>query len=245
MILIDDRDGSRELLLCPVMQGHAVLGRLDFGDAMLTGHGPDGGTITVGVEVKSVSDLLTSISTGRLGGHQIPGMLRTYDRCWLLVYGQARPDSDRYLEYRKGKGWRKYRVGKRYVPWSYLEGFLLTASMVGGVHIKWVNTRDEAAAWLVILAHWLDKPWDKHHGLSVFYDGNAQAIIPGRDPGEEQVARTAASLPAIGWERAWAAARHFGSIKAMALADEKEWTKVKGIGPVIAHSVVEAIRRKK
>lgn len=246
MILVDDRDGSRGLLRYKALHGRAVLGRLEFGDVLLSGHGPGGSSITVGVEVKSVRDLLSSISTGRLGGHQIPGMLKAYDYSWLLVHGQTRPSPENILEYRhEGKPWRKYAIGQRPVPWSYLEGFLLTASMVGGVQVKMVASMEEAAAWLAVFSHWLEKPWDRHRGLSVFDQSRAQAALPESDPVEMQMARTAASIPMLGWDRAWSAARHFSSITEMFDATEKDWTEIRGIGPVIAKSVVETVRRRK
>jgi len=246
VVLIDDRDGSRDLLACPSLQGRGVLGRLDFGDAMLTGHGPDGSTISVGVEVKSVSDLLSSISTGRLGGHQIPGMLRTFDYSWLLVYGVVRPGHDGSLEVRgKGKSWRKFHIGKRAVPWSYLEGFLLTATMTSGLKFKHVYDYNEAARWIAVLDHWLEKPWENHKGLSVFDTSGTTAVLPESDPVEAQIAKTAASLPNIGWDRAWKAARHFDSVIDMVTAPESGWKEIAGIGPVIAKTVTTAIKRKR
>lgn len=246
MIIVDDREGSRNLLACPVLQGRGVLGRLDFGDVMLTGHGPDASTVTVGVEVKSVSDLLSSIATGRLGGHQIPGMLKSYNHSWLLVHGACRVAADNSLEVRgKGATWRKFHIGKRPVPWSYLEGFLLTATMLSPLRVKWCHNFDEAATWLTVFDHWLEKPWDKHRGLSVFDTSGTASPIPESDPVESQIARTAASLPAIGWDRAWKAAKHFESVLAMVNAQESDWKAIKGIGPVIAKSVHTAIKRRK
>lgn len=246
MIIVDDREGSRNLLVCPVLQGRGVLGRLDFGDVMLTGHGPDASTVTVGVEVKSVSDLLSSIATGRLGGHQIPGMLKSYDHSWLLVHGACRIGSDNSLEVRsKGATWRKFHIGKRPVPWSYLEGFLLTATMLSPLRVKWCHNFDEAATWLAVFDHWLEKPWDKHRGLSVFDMSGGTTALPGSDPVTTQMAKTAASLPSIGWERAWASAKHFNSLNEMFNATADDWKKIDGIGPVIAKSVHTVIKRRK
>lgn len=246
VFLVDDREGSRNLLACPVLQGRGILGRLEFGDVMLTGHGPNASTISVGVEVKSVSDLLSSISTGRLGGHQIPGMLKSYDHSWLLVYGVVRAGNDNSLEVQgRNKTWRKFHIGKRPVPWSYLEGFLLTATLISPLRIKWCYDYDEAAMWLAVLDRWLDKPWDKHRGLSVFDTSGETAAPPGSDPTEAQIAKTAASLPNIGWDRAWKAAQHFDSVLDMVTAPESEWRTISGIGPVIAKTVNSTIRRKK
>jgi ERCC4-type nuclease len=221
--------------------------QLEFGDAMLTGHGPDGGTLSIGVEVKGVGDLLSSISTGRLGGTQIPGLLKSYDVVWLAVYGTVRPGPNNLLQVRRGPKWDTFKVGRRPVPWAYLEGALISYQLLATLQskplfVKWLYDIDEIAAWLAVLDHWLEKPWDRHKALSVFDQSRQLVAPPGMDPVEEQIARVAAALPAIGWDRAWKAARHFGSVVDMMGANEKEWEKIPGIGPVVAEAVVLAIQ---
>lgn len=245
MIIIDDRDGSRELASYPVLADRCVLGTLEFGDAMMSGHGPDGGTLTVGVEVKSIHDLLSSISTGRLGGHQIPGMLRSYDRCCLLIYGDWRPGSDGNLQIRKGSSWRTYHIGRRLMPWAYVEGFLLTCWFKAGIPTMRACDKEQAATWLAILDRWLDKPWEKHKALEVWDRSKELAAPPESDPTEELIARVASQLPAIGWDRGWAAAKHFDSVSAMMDAPWEEWKQIPRIGPTIAKAVTTAIKRRK
>jgi hypothetical protein len=153
---------------------------------------------------------------------------------------------DQSLEVRgKSNTWRKFHIGRREVPWSYLEGFLLTATTMSPLNVKWCHDFNEAAAWLAVFDHWLEKPWDKHRGLSVFDTSGATAAPPESDPVEAQIARTAASLPNIGWDRAWKAAKHFNSVVDMVTAPESNWKEIAGIGPVIAKSVTAAIRRKR
>lgn len=252
MVIIDDRDGSRDLASIYPLEERAILGHLEAADVMLTGHGPNASTITIGVEVKSVSDLLTSISTGRLGGHQIPKMIPAYNYTWLLVYGEVRPSTDNYLMIYKSKsykrrkpGWVRYRVGGRDVPWSYLEGWLITAQLFSGIRIKWVLDLGTAARWLCILDRWLEKPWERHRGLSVFDRSGEPGLMPGVGAVESQIARTAASLPAINWVRGHAAARRFESVSDMMNADPADWEQIDGIGKIIAREVVSTIRRKK
>lgn len=243
MIIIDDRDGSRDLI--GYMDERAILGRLEFGDVMLSGNGPNDTTITVGVELKSISDLLSSISTGRLAGHQIPGLIRSYDHAWLLIFGATRPGPSNCLQIRKGKLWKTHYIGKRPTPWSFLEGFLLTAQALSGLRVKTVHDKEQAAKWLMVLDHWLEKPWEKHKGLQVFDQSGQPAFIPNSNETEELMARIASQLPAVGWQRGWAAAKHFDSVQDMIGAAPTEWVKVPGIGKVIAESAVRAIRRKK
>lgn len=246
MVIVDKRDGSRGLAYCAALLDHCQLDTLEFGDVMLTGHGPDPEkSITIGVEVKSVHDLLQSISTGRLAGHQIPGMVKSYDHCWLLIYGNARPGADNYLEVNRQGRWQHFRLGRNPVPWSYLEGFLLTAQLFSPIRIKWVYNEDEAAKWISVFDRWLSKKWDQHKGLQVFNESQAQAAPPGADPVEAQIAKIAAQLPGVGWTRAWGAARHFDSIEQMMEASMLEWQEIDKIGPVLAKSIRQTIRRKK
>jgi ERCC4-type nuclease len=243
----------------PVLEDHHALTTLEFeidgrivacGDVMLTGHGPGGKTLRVGVELKKMSDALTSISTGRLGGTQIPRMLRVYDVVFILTYGQYRVGAHNYLEVRRRDGWQQYRIGTRAVPWSYFEGFLLSAQIQASLlskplFHKHVYDINEAAHWLRVLDSWLEKPWDKHRARAVFDKSREMSALPNADPVETQIARTAASLPAFDWVRGHAIAKHFDSIEEMMGASIKRWQEIKGVGPVLAKAAYTAIRRRK
>jgi len=245
MILLDSRDGSRGLADLPVLDGYCELTRLEWGDAMLTGHGPGGSTISVGVEVKSITDLIQSIGNGRLGATQIPGMLRTYDHNFLLYYGEHRPGPGNVLQIRRGHSWRTHKVGPRAVPWAYLQGWLLTASMLTPLRIVHVQDEHEVGCWLRTLDHWLEKPWDKHKALAVFDRSRDTVAPPAADPVEVQIARTAASLPAIDFVRGFDIAHHFNSVQEFINASRTDLMDVPGIGPVIALAVHDAINRRK
>src|SRR3989304_2010126 len=86
MVLVDDRVGSAGLA---DLLKDAILTTLEYGDCAFSGNGPNG-IIKIGVERKAISDLIQSINSGRLSGHQLPGLLETYDRVYLLVEGQWR-----------------------------------------------------------------------------------------------------------------------------------------------------------
>lgn len=260
--MVDQRDGSRDLMdhLDP---DESALTLLNFeidgkevacGDAMLIGNGPRGTSLSIGVELKQMSDLLSSISTGRLGGTQIPRMLKIYDALFILTYGEYRTGPSNHLQVRKWKrgkpSWQNFRIGRQPVPISYLDGFMLTAQLKATLECKplfhkHVHDIREAAVWLQVLNHWLAKPWDKHRGLSVFDRSREISAPPDADPVEVQIAKTASSLPAIDWVRGFAIASHFDSVEDMVLADKAEWQKVHGIGPVIAKEAFNAIRRRK
>lgn len=237
-MIIDDRAGSRELVFIPPLDELACLSRLEAADVAITGNGPVG-VVSVGIEVKSVTDLLQSEGNGRLRD-QLEGMLRAYDVCWLLTYGEYRAGPCNRLEIVRGSRWRTHRVGKHDVPYGYLEGVLLTANTAGISH-KHVNDENQVAAWLACLERWWDKPWAKHRSFHKFNRAGGMSVVPDLAPDILQKMRIAADLPGVGWERALAAAASFPSVKAMINASEQEWCDVPGIGKVIAKQIVRAV----
>jgi len=72
---IDKRDGS-DYLCEPLKQlGLRRISTSPFADLAFTGRGNDDAPIEVGIEFKKLDDLVTSLRSGRLQGHQLPGML--------------------------------------------------------------------------------------------------------------------------------------------------------------------------
>ena len=64
----------------------SIIVRMDYGDAMVTGNGPCG-QVDIGIERKRIGDLVNSITTGRLSGHQLPGLLAQYYKVYIIVEG--------------------------------------------------------------------------------------------------------------------------------------------------------------
>jgi len=111
-ILVDDRIGSKDLASSPYLSSPnftTTLCRLPSADIAFAGNGPNDSTLMIGVEIKSIRDLVSSLRTGRIQDTQIRGMLSDYDVRWLLVYGEWRgdPGSGR-LQIKVGKGWADY-----------------------------------------------------------------------------------------------------------------------------------------
>jgi len=59
-VLIDDRAGSQDLIRYSPLDSTSELTRLDAGDALITGNGPDDSILTIGIELKTIADLLSS-----------------------------------------------------------------------------------------------------------------------------------------------------------------------------------------
>ena len=236
-LYIDDRAGSKDLM--QYLPPESELMRMEFGDALIIGNGPTG-PVTVGVEVKSIHDLLQSASTGRLAGHQLPGMLASFDVPWLLIYGPYRPGDGGVLQVLSGKKWQGYRIGSKLVPYGYIESFLFDVQATG-CRVKHVYNAEEAAKWLMTLHRWWSKEWHQHKGLRAFDNSKNLSLLPGLSAEKELIARVAKELPGVGFDRAMAAAGHFTSVVEMVLATQKDWEQVPGIGKVIAKAVVGAV----
>jgi len=241
MVYIDDRAGSKSLVRYSPLDQTGELCRLDSADAMFPGNGPKG-EVLIGIELKSILDFISSVSTGRLQATQIPAMLSTYDHSWLLIYGGFRPHRRTgQLLVERGTNWRKYELGKRPVPYTYVEAMLLDITMLG-VHVRTVNNYGEAAQWIGVLHRWWSKPWAKHKGMRTFDRSQDLVLTPGLDQRTYVRAKIAATLPGVGFERGIAAAQHFTSVKAMVNATEQEWMEVAGVGKVVARAAVEAVK---
>jgi ERCC4-type nuclease len=245
-VLIDSRVGSRELIAMPPLNGCGELCTLSSADVAFTGQGPNESVISVGVEVKSVLDLIQSMNTGRLQATQIPTMLQEYDHTWLLIYREYTCGRNGELLILKGRDWEPYYLGRHPMMYGHLEGHLITLSMAG-VRVKRVATKDEAAWWIGVLARWYAKPLHKHKSMRVFDRSREVSLQPNENPNDPKVkavlirARIAAALPGIGFERAMAVARHFNSVEEMVNAPTAEWERIPGVGKVVARVAREAI----
>lgn len=238
MILVDDRAGSKDLV--EVLRKHNLdvsLTRLDFGDLAWAGNGP-GGEMAIGVEYKSILDLCNSMRSGRLSGHQIPGMLKMYSVSYLLVCGIWKAGTDGALHVYRYAQWVKIEPGKRAFQYREVTGYLETLAQKGGVQVRLVSNETEAAHWIAMAYNWWAKPWDQHSSLSVMYNPNPSVGIS--TPSE--VRRVAKELPGVGWERSGAVERAFPTIEAMILATEEEWRAVPGIGKHLAAKIWNLIR---
>src|ERR1035437_3942143 len=134
MILVDRRVGSNDLLAPLKAAGFdAQLVELAFGDIAFEGKGLNGTPLNVGVELKRLGDLVSSLRTGRLAGHQLPGLLRTYDYAWLLVEGQWRANAAGQVTTQKRS--RLWTVIPGKMTASELDKQLLTLELCGGLHV--------------------------------------------------------------------------------------------------------------
>jgi ERCC4-type nuclease len=246
VIFVDDRAGSEQyaalLSKCGVP---TELTRLDFGDLFFVGRGEQGAPVDVGIEVKKLSDLIASIRSERLQGHQLPGMRAAqegskplYDFAYLLIEGEMNYDAQGVLLRRAG------RVGNRFQPiggnMTVGELFKRLNSMhlMAGLNWAWFQHERECVKYVESLYRtWTDKDLDQHKSHLGLYQ---PAPMLRKDP--SMVERMAAQLPGVGWGKAQAIAKRFKTPYEMIQAPEAAWMKIPGIGKEIAQKAMQALR---
>lgn len=235
----------------------ALLSRLDSGDVCFSGNGPNG-PILIGVEIKSITELATSLLSGRFQAisdpeSQIRKMVDTYDMGWVVVYGNYRSNPDpgplkgslQVQKWRKGKVvWEDFTVNGRSIAYSYVESFLVSPSFLStGLHSHKVLDMAEVATWVggTLYPVW-SKPYDKHKSMRVFNKSQDISIDQSSplalsiDPPTLLRAKVASQFPGVGFERALAIAQHSPSPLTVS-ASKSGLEKVKGIGKVLARSI--------
>jgi ERCC4-type nuclease len=238
-MIVDRRDGSRPLI--PLLRARGAScqeGTLGYGDVQIEGRGPGGCPVLVGVEYKKLPDLAQSIDNGRLVGHQLPGMLESYNDVWLLVEGIWRRGENGLVEVPRGRTWSALLAGRNGFSSLSLDGFLLTLQIKMGIKLVLTGTSSQTVDWLLALNHWWTaKEWEEHRAHLAFDNSNSLSAISR----PTLLRRVAKELPGVGWERSSAVARHFGSVVDMATAPRREWEEIDGIGPTIAGRIISAL----
>jgi ERCC4-type nuclease len=236
-LFIDDRVGSKDLLspLCN-FGVQAELMRLEYGDFAFVGRGAQGSPVTIGIELKETRDLIKSLQSGRFAGHQLQGLLTHYDRAYLLTEGIWRASESGILEVFSG-GWRPVAVGTKRIMARELDKWILTLTIRGGITHHHCPTRQDTIRWLSVLYHWwCDKDLDEHKSHLAFHQPDMdRALLEIPSLGR----RVAKELPGIGWEKSRAVEQHFGgSVREMVNSPREEWTKIPGVGKVLAGRIV-------
>jgi ERCC4-type nuclease len=242
MIYLDNRVGSKDLLpLLP--KNTAELTHLEYGDAMFLGRGVDDVPIVIGIERKRINDMLTSMTSGRLSGHQLPGLTACYDVVYVVVEGLWRPNPrDGILEVPGRNGWRAVSLGARRFMVKELWSFINTLQLLAGVYVWRTGTARATAQWITNLYHWFNsKPIDAHKSHVAQHIQYAQ--LSTKQP--PLVQRVAAQLPGVGFGRSKTIAKRFDSLLDMVLASERDWREIDGIGKVLAKRIVTEIHKTK
>lgn len=252
MIFVDPRFGSERegqrsshrivAETLPSLGVEVDLTMLDCGDFSFFGNGPES-VISVGVELKVVSDFVNSMRSGRLA-EQIEKMSVKYQRTYLIVEGfyRSRPGSG-LLEVPRGKRWRPLMAGPRPVFWAEIEKFITGLEEVG-VRVRRSRTSNETARVIaqVLCSYW-DKEYDEHRSFQTLYQPAMPMQLVREDEATQRVRRVCIALKAgIGYGRSKAVAERFRSVVGLVNAGADEWEQIEGIGKTIARGVYESIR---
>ncbi len=238
MILVDDRAGSKELIkYFTNVEAHLV--RQPYGDVAFLGEGPKGELIPIGIEVKTVADVLSCIMDGRFAGHQLPGLIRHYSVIYLIVYGEVRMDQHGILCVPRKGGLKPVYKGSRAFMWRDFHSWLFTMEMLGGVKVRMVKTKRETGLLcLALYKWWTSKGWEEHQAHLAFDTSHSPALLPEYN----LVTRVAKELEGIGWKKAQLVGGKFKSVLEMVMAEGVEWEEIEGIGGKIAVRAVGDLR---
>jgi len=232
-ILIDDRTGSKEFLghLKPPHETR----RLPYGDFAFVGNGPTG-KLGIGVERKTIPDLVQSFTSGRLSGHQLIGMVDHYDILYVVVEGIWRTNPDTCMLETLRRRWVPVRGA---IAGTEVMGFLHSLTCIAGVRVWCTRGRDDTSTWLGSLYNWWQKRWDNHRTLKQFHVEPPARAYMYRPTDTHKILK---EIPGVGWEKGQALEKRFGTVLEVALASMQELTEVPGIGDVLARKILDTLR---
>lgn len=244
MILVDSRVGSRELL--STLRGFGVdadLGGSLDADFQFTGNGHDGPCL-IGVERKTIQDLLNSMRDRRLAGQQLGRMISTFDVCYLIVEGVWRRGEDGMIEMLHHGYWKSARGNHHYAE---SDRFLCSLEMLCDVKIWRTADERETCAAIADRYSWWQKQWEDHTSTRVIYAPGPERKTKGHKPlmfrhEATLLEKWLAQLPGID-DRAIELAKYFRSPRDLANADVSRWMAIKGmrIGQTTAEKIVRAV----
>jgi ERCC4-type nuclease len=248
MIYVDRREGSIDL--DPLIVSPHIVVTLDYGDVMFDGEGGEGVAL-IGVERKRITDLINSIASGRLVGHQLPGMFRTYDVSYLFVEGIMKGDrmTGELLHSKDGgKSFRTVSFGKKTWTEKGVCNFLTTLETKTPLHIRLTRDARATARMIEYLAGWWGEKWEKHSSHLALHKGmnfrsspQRVSLMPTEKP--SLVRMIAAELPGVGVGRSLPVGEKFRSVREMFDASEKDWQSIPGFGKVTSKMAWEALHK--
>lgn len=238
MLYIDPREGSKDLLDPVARTGTPVRAtHLEFGDCSFLGQGPSG-EIPIGIEYKTVSDLLASLQDGRLLGHQLPGMLNSFEVCYLLVEGVTSADTDDAIRYLSKRGeWKKHPSSLKY---SNLVGWLNTLASCYGARVLYSSNLLTSAVTVASIYRWWQKPYADHGSSVVVHQPSF--LRPLERP--TRLMRVASVFPGVGGEKLHAIEAKFDNVRHMVNSPPMVWRTIEGIGPKTAAAIEKFLTEK-
>jgi len=242
MIWIDDREEVHKQeakRISSHIQSPFEIKRMEYADIAFRGNGPEG-PVAIGIERKRFRDMIDSLASGRLAGHQFLGLMNSYDHVYILVEGYFKIGNDGYLRRPKGNSWVVVQVGKRPIPASFLYNWLNELFITCNVGHTFTPSIHASAVWVDGLYKWWGKDWGQHSALQQFYAPPPPARAFFRPPTE--LVRMVKEIEGVGWEKAKEIGKRFSCMWELCQADIKELTQIKGIGPKLAGRILSSLK---
>ncbi len=247
MILIDTRDGPdkthriRNEMLSNI-RGLGVLANLQTipsGDFCFDGYG-ENGAMTIGIERKSLHDMLNCIDDGRYNmqrakmGQMFGATLLIVEGVWSVNkagFMMEQAINDRGVAY-----WKFCNQRSKPILYSKLHNYLIGVGLSGVVTTL---TRDlyHTCVSVVNTFHYFQKRWQDHTSLLQKQTLN----LPSLSGRPSLVRRWAAEIEGVGVKYSEEAERLFKTPIRLATSDELAWLKIEGIGVKTAQKIIKEI----
>ena len=235
MLLVDYREGSAELLEPLRRMGLPAENAGPPGiDADLSWEGYDAGKlISVGVEFKKLEELIASLRTARLQGHQLLKMRDEqtgFTFNYLLIEGEWHEDTQGFMTKRIGR--REFKRIPGQMKASELRKRLNVLHLCGGLIRMHTQTRTQTLNEIADLYHaYTDGDLRDHKSHIAVY--RAPTLVP-----ISEFRKFFSTIDGLGLRKTLAVEQHFGgSIRRAIGASKAEWMKIEGIGPELASHV--------
>lgn len=237
VMLVDDRIGSVEFQQPLRRMGvTARVERLKFADFAVTmPKGPGGRPFHIGVERKTVSEMLGAVQDSRFIGRQLPGLCTTYDA--VIVVCEGWTNIDRASGVLMMGKWEAGFGGGRHL-YEPFKKFHLTLQLKARVIIEATKNKGETTHFLHALHRWAQKPWSEHRSAYKVESREIDAAILSERTMRRQ---TFAQWPHVGWQRSKRVSEYFPSVLDAATASGHDWCQALGMKE--PGKVVSDIRR--
>jgi len=241
-LFVDPRVGSRDLV--KYLKVPSELTTLRFGDVCFNGYGPDEQIWSIGIERKNIRDLVSSMDTGRLSGHQLIGLLDFYHVVYIVVEGIWRVHEG-LVEVLAGRNMWRPLGGNRARQYSYAEiaNFLNTLAIITNVRLWFTPTDAQTGDWIRHTYFWWQKKWEDHRAHLNFQKAPDMPKHM-RLSKPTFVQRVIKECYDVGWERADEIAKVFVNMEEVMAAKPEDFVKIPGIGKKLAASIYEELHRK-
>ena len=247
MILVDHRRGGEEkdkntpkefVDRINRLGVKAELTDLEYGDFAFEGNGPEG-TIAIGIERKTLHDMLNCIDDARFAGHQKIGMKQMYQVNVLALEGHWKPHDPFGIlmeGFNGGVSWGYCRYRSQRTMYAKLYRYLISVQLAG---VLYSPSRDIPHTALNVCEyyHYFQKRWTDHDSFKEIH----KIAIPQMNVKPPLVRKWANDLEGIGTKLSELAARHFRTPIRLATAEETDWLRLPGIGVKTATDVVKEI----